>query len=72
MKTKNLKEIPIYNIRGKKAKSLREIPRYIVELTAQVAGESSACQKVLDNSKEYKNPKFFKDGKTIIVIDWEE
>jgi len=51
---------------------MKEIPRYVVLLTAKIIGAGSACQQVLDASRDYKRPRFYKDGHNIIVVDDEE
>ena len=55
-----------------RTRGMREIPRYVVELTAEIAGANSVCQQVLDASRDYKRPRFYKDGCNIIVVDDEE
>ena len=55
-----------------KEMNLQEINISLVKRIASIIGPSSAAQKVLDASKKYENPRFFRvmgEGRLIVMED---
>ena len=50
-------------------KKIDEMSISLVQRLAKIVGPSSAAQVALDKAKEFDNPRFFRKGYSIIVID---